>query len=191
MPPVREVGLPGGDQSDIIAAPCVDNHQDSPRCVGSQGDVPLLQGIRLIIDDRDGKWVVEHHGCIGKTNPVLGKIAFQLPEIPDHRHNSVYNDMHASIKFPAAPERPCRPVRKGKRASIPTAKPIHQITPHKALGLIGKAPAQEFRAWRNALGRSIFDKPTWRKPAQVWQDDCFMGIESVSAFNGTLGLGAI
>ena len=59
-----------------------------------------------------------------------------------------------------------------------------------SLGFIGNAPAHEFWACRNAVRRSIFDKPTWRKPTWVWQDDCFMEIESVSAFRGTLGLDA-
>jgi hypothetical protein len=72
---------------------------------------------------------------------------------------------------------------------VTTESPSQAATPE--LGLIGNAPALEFWAWRNAVRRSIFDKSPWRKPLQVWQDDCFMGIQLVSGFRGTLGLGAI
>jgi hypothetical protein len=38
------------------------------------------------------------------------------------------------------------------------------VASQKALGFIGNAPAHELWPWRNAVRRSIFDKPTWRKP---------------------------
>ena len=46
----------------------------------------------------------------------------------------------------------------------------------KSLGLIGNAPAHEFWAWRNAVRRSIFDKPTWTEPGRdLW------GLNELSA----------
>jgi hypothetical protein len=63
--------------------------------------------------------------------------------------------------------------------------------PLKSLGLIGNAPAPKCSGYGGVeVRRSIFDKTTWGKPSSVWQDDCFMGIESTTDFRGTLPLGA-
>ena len=87
-------GPPGGDQPDIVPAPTVDNHQYPTGGIGSKSDKTLLDGVRLVIDDRDSQRIFKNQGSVGKTYRVFGNIGCRFFRILEDRHDSVYAQMY-------------------------------------------------------------------------------------------------
>jgi hypothetical protein len=71
-----------GDQADVVAAPSVDHHQNSPGGVGSESDKTLLRWVRFVINDGDGRRIFEHQSSLGKTNAVLCRCCFPIFQDP-------------------------------------------------------------------------------------------------------------
>jgi hypothetical protein len=57
-------GFTGGNNSDIIAAPCINYHQNAAEGVHSNGNIPLLIAAEIL--KRYGIGIFEDRKCIGE-----------------------------------------------------------------------------------------------------------------------------
>jgi hypothetical protein len=70
------IGSAGGDQSNLIASPGVDDYENSGHCIHADRDESFF--VMALIFDRDGSIVFENGDGIGKSMPCFRRLRLAL-----------------------------------------------------------------------------------------------------------------
>ena len=69
-----------GDDSNLLAAPCVDDHQQPAHCSHSKRDESLFARIGFVIDDGDGVGIIKDRNRFWHADAVFAQVGQADPE---------------------------------------------------------------------------------------------------------------